>query len=199
MTSLNIFFRPQGVAVIGASREPGKLGHDVVRNLIAHGYTGPIYPINPRAGEILGQRVYTAIQDVPDPLDLAVIVVPAGMVARELEACGQRGLKGAIIVSGGFREVGAEGAAREAQIQAIAARYGIAILGPNCIGTIDTHTPLNTTFVTGQPAAGDIALLSQSGATAAAVIDWAREAGVGFSRIVSLGNQAGVTDADMLT
>ncbi|MCB9455252.1 MAG: acetate--CoA ligase family protein [Anaerolineaceae bacterium] len=198
MTSLNAFFRPQGVAVIGASREPGKLGHDVVRNLIAHGYTGPIYPINPRATDILGRQAYPTIQDVPDPLDLAVIVVPAGRVVAEMEACGGRGVPAVIVVSGGFREVGAEGAEREAAIQAIAARYGIALLGPNCIGTIDTHTPLNTTFVTGQPEPGEIALLSQSGATAAVIMDWAQRVGVGFSRIVSLGNQAGVTDADML-
>mgnify|MGYP001418850306 CR=1 FL=1 len=199
MTSLNVFFRPQGVAVIGASREPGKLGHDVVRNLIAHGYTGPIYPVNPRATDILGRQVYPTIQDAPDPLDLAVIVVPAGRVAAEMEACGRRGVPAVIVVSGGFLEVGAEGAEREAAIQEIAARYGIALLGPNCIGTIDTHTPLNTTFVIGQPEPGEIALLSQSGATAAVIIDWAQRVGVGFSRIVSLGNQAGVTDADMLT
>ena len=111
MTSLTAFFRPQGVAVIGASREPGKLGHDVVRNLIAHGYTGPIYPINPRATDILGRQAYPTIRDAPDPLDLAVIVVPAGRVVAEMEACGQRGVPAVIVVSGGFREVGAAGTA----------------------------------------------------------------------------------------
>ncbi|MCB9437863.1 MAG: acetate--CoA ligase family protein [Anaerolineales bacterium] len=200
MTSdyLSLFFRPKGVAIVGASRDPVKLGYGVVRNLVEHHYDGPIYPINPSADEILGQRVYPSIAEVPDPLDLAVIVVPAKMVARELDACGQRGVKAAIVVSGGFREVGHDGAEREEEIKAIAAHYGMALLGPNCIGTIDTHTPLNTTFVTGQPRPGEIALLSQSGAVAAAVIDWARGSGVGFSRIVSLGNQAGVNEADML-
>ncbi len=195
---LSVFFRPQGVAVIGASRDPGKLGHGVVRNLVEHHYDGPIYPVNPTADDILGCHVYPSIADVPDPLDLVVIVVPAEAVAAELEAAGKRGVKGAIVVSGGFREVGPEGEAREQRLKEIAAQYGVALLGPNCIGTIDTHTPLNTTFVTGIPRPGDIALLSQSGATAAAVIDWARGSGVGFSRIVSLGNQAGVTDAQML-
>lgn len=200
MTSpdLSVFFRPKSVAIIGASRDPSKLGYGVVRNLIDHHYNGAIYPINRQADEILGHRAYPSVDDVPDPIDLAVIVVPAKYVAAELEACGKRGIQAAIIVSGGFREVGEEGLAREAQIKQIAQKYHIAIIGPNCIGTIDTHTPLNTTFVTGHPRPGEIALLSQSGAVAAAVIDWARGSGVGFSRIVSLGNQAGVTESDII-
>ncbi len=195
---LSVFFRPNGVAVIGASRDPIKLGHGVVRNLIQSHYPGPVYPVNPHADEILGLRTYPDIASVPDPLDLAVIVVPAPLVAETLEACGRRGVKGAIVVSGGFREVGPEGAEREERLKVVAQEYGIALLGPNCIGTIDTHTPLNTTFVTGSPVPGEIALLSQSGAVAAAVIDWARGAGVGLSRIVSLGNQAGVNESQML-
>ncbi len=198
ITDLTVFFRPSGVAVIGASRDPIKLGHGVVRNLLQSHYPGPIYPVNPQADEILGLRAYPHIASVPDPLDLAVIVVPAPLVAEALEACGRRGVKGVIVVSGGFREVGPEGAQREERLKAIAQQYGMALLGPNCIGTIDTHTPLNTTFVTGNPVPGEIALLSQSGAVAAAVIDWARGAGVGLSRVVSLGNQAGVSEAHML-
>ncbi len=198
LSDLTVFFRPQGVAVIGASRDPQKLGHGVVRNLLEYRYSGKVYPINPGADEILGLKVYRHIAEVPDPLDLAVIIVPARSVAEELEACGKRGVKNAIVVSGGFRETGPEGAAREAVIKDLAAQYGIQVIGPNCIGTIDTHTPLNTTFVTGMPRPGDIALVSQSGAMAAAVIDWARGSGVGFSRIVSMGNQAGVTEAEMI-
>jgi acetyl coenzyme A synthetase (ADP forming)-like protein len=200
MTShnLSMFFRPQGVAVIGASREPGKLGHDAVRNLVQHRYDGPIYPVNPHADEVFGRKAYPSILDVPNPVDLAIVVVPAKHVASALEACGQRGIKGVIVVSGGFREVGPEGVEREAQIKRIIQQYDIALIGPNCIGTIDTHTPLNTTFVKGHPRAGEIALVSQSGAVAAAVIDWATGSGVGFSRIVSLGNQAGVTEAAII-
>lgn len=200
MTSpdLSVFFRPKGVAIIGASRDPSKLGYGVVRNLIDHHYSGGIYPINHSAEEILGHKAYPSIADAPDPIDLAILVVPAKYVAFELEACGKRGIQAVIIVSGGFREIGQEGIERENHIKQIAQQYNIAILGPNCIGSIDTHTPLNTTFVTGQPRAGEIALLSQSGAVAAAVIDWARGAGVGFSRIISLGNQAGVTEADII-
>ena len=197
-TNLNVFFRPRGIAVIGASRDPQKLGHGVVRNLVNYGYDGPIYPINPKANTILDLRTYTHVADAPDPLDLAILVVPAAKVPYELEQCGERGVKAAIIISGGFREVGPEGQAREREVIAIAQRYGMRLLGPNGIGSIDTHTPLNTTFVKGMPVPGGIAFLSQSGAVCAAVIDWARGAGVGFSRLVSLGNQADVNEAEML-
>ncbi|MGQ9849800.1 MAG: acetate--CoA ligase family protein [Aggregatilineaceae bacterium] len=197
-TNLDVFFRPHGVAVIGASRDPQKLGHGVVRNLVDYGYNGPIYPINPQATEIYNLRAYPSILEAPDPLDLAILVVPAPLVPAELELCGKRGIKAAIVISGGFREVGPEGAAREAEVVRICRQYGIRLLGPNGIGSIDTHTPLNTTFVKGTPPPGDIAFLSQSGAVCAAVIDWARGAGVGFSRLVSLGNQADINEAEML-
>jgi acetyl coenzyme A synthetase (ADP forming)-like protein len=200
MTSgnLDVFFEPRGVAVIGASRDPQKLGHGVVRNLVKYGYGGPIYPINPHASDILERKAYPTILDAPDPLDLAIVIVPAPQVPAELDLCGRRGVQAAIIISGGFREVGPEGQAREQAVVEVARRYGMRLLGPNGIGSIDTHTPLNTTFVKGMPAVGDIAFLSQSGAVCAAVIDWARGAGVGFSRLVSLGNQADVNEADML-
>jgi acetyltransferase len=201
MTSndLSIFFRPKGVAVIGASRDPEKLGYSAVYNLVHRNYGGQIYPINPKADEILGWKAYPSILDAPDPLDLAVIVLPARYVEQALEECGKRGVKGVTVVSGGFREVGPEGVEREEHIKAIARQYDIALLGPNCIGTIDTHTPINATFVTkSHPEPGEIALVSQSGALAATLIDWAYGSGVGFSRVVSLGNQAGVTEYEML-
>ena len=198
-TVLSAFFKPKGVAVIGASRNTEKLGYSVVYNLVTHKFDGAIYPVNPVADEILGHKVYPTILDTPDPLDLAVMVVPARYVAGALEECGKRGVKAVTIVSGGFREVGPEGVAREEQIKEIAQKYDIAVMGPNCIGSIDTHTPLNATFVTsGHPRAGQIALVSQSGAVAAAVIDWARGSGVGFSRIASMGNQTVVQEAAML-
>ncbi len=199
LSKLELFFRPRGVAVVGASRDPQKLGHGVVRNLVNYGYDGPIYPINPRSNEILELRVYPSVMEVPDPLDLAILVLPAHKVPDELARCGERGIPAVIIISGGFREVGPEGQAREDEVKRIAAEYGIRLLGPNGIGSIDTHTPLNTTFVKGMPVPGDIAFLSQSGAVCAAVIDWARGAGVGFSRLVSLGNQANTNEADMLS
>ncbi|GAB4532572.1 MAG: acetate--CoA ligase [Anaerolineae bacterium] len=192
------FFKPRGVAVIGASRDPHKLGYGVVRNLVEYRYQGAIYPVNPMASEILGHTCYPSVAEVPDPVDLAVVVLPAPLVAGVLDECGKRGIRHAIVVSGGFAETGPEGEAREVALAQIAEKYGMRILGPNCIGSIDTHTPVNTTFVVGMPQEGAIGFLSQSGAMCAAVIDWARGAGVGFSRIVSLGNQVDVNETQML-
>jgi acetyltransferase len=157
-----------------------------------------IYPVNSNEEEILGYKAYRSIGEIDGPLDLAVVSVPAPAVPAQIEACGMRGIKGVIIVSGGFRETGEEGAAREREIAEIAKRYNMRVIGPNCIGSIDAHTPLNTTFVVGMPRPGDIAFVSQSGAMAAAVMDWAVGSGVGFSRIVSLGNQLDVAEAEML-
>ena len=195
---LTPFFQPRGVAVIGASHDPSKLGYGLVHNLIQYGYSGAIYPVNPRGGEILGLPVYRSIAEVPDPLDLAIIIVPAPLVEEQLIACGERGVKAVTVISGGFREVGPEGAAREETLKEIAARYGIHLLGPNCVGTMDPHAALNATFVPAMPAPGEIAFVSQSGAMAAVLIDWAERSGVGFSRIASLGNQAGVSEAEMI-
>jgi acyl-CoA synthetase (NDP forming) len=184
-SDLSIFFRASGVAVIGASREPQKLGHGVVRNLQSVKYDGPVYPVNPKEDEILGYKAYRSIADVPGPVDLAVIAVPAKHVASELISCGKRGIKGAIIISGGFRETGAEGMSLENELLAISKEYDIRIIGPNCIGTIDAHTPLNTTFVVGMPRPGDIAFLSQSGAMAAAVMDWAVGSELGLAALLA--------------
>ncbi|MGD8856221.1 MAG: CoA-binding protein, partial [Chloroflexota bacterium] len=136
---LDPFFNPRGIAVIGASSTPGKLGYGVVRNLIDYGYQGPVYPVNPRADEILGRRCYPSVEQAPDPLDLAVIVVPAAAAAGVVAACGRRGIGQAIVVSGGFGETGPEGQAREEALLAAATRYGLRLVGPNCIGIIDSH------------------------------------------------------------
>ena len=195
---LSYFFNPRSVAIIGASRDTHKLGHGVVRNLHDYHYRGKIYPVNPKAREVLGYTCYPSIADVPKPVDLAIIVVPARHVTPTVAECGKAGVFAAVIVSGGFSETGAKGAERERQLQETAARYNVRLLGPNCIGTIDTHTPVNTTFVVGMPHRGDIAFVSQSGAIVAAVIDWALGAGVGFSRMVSLGNGADVNETELL-
>jgi acetyl coenzyme A synthetase (ADP forming)-like protein len=197
-TGLEVFFAPQGVAILGASRDASKLNHGIVCNLVEHGYPGPIYPVNPRAKEILGLRCYPSILAVPDPVDLAVIVLPAPLVPQVLEECGQRGLKGAVVISSGFREVGGRGAQLEEQLVEIAHRCGMRLIGPNCVGVIDTVTPLDTSFVATMPLPGRIAFLSQSGAICGGLIDWTRSKGVGFSRFVSLGNEADVTETDLL-
>lgn len=198
--SLAPFFSPNGVAVIGASRDPSKLSYGVIRNLAdpERGYPGPVYPVNPKADEILGLRCYPDIASVPDPVELAVLIIPAAAVLDAVEACGRRGIKAAVVISGGFREVGPEGAVREAEMVAIARRYGMRIMGPNGIGVIDTHTPLNTTFVKGMPPKGHIAFLSQSGALCGGIIDWTVGRGIGFSRFLSVGNEADVNETDLI-
>ncbi len=197
-SSLSAFFRPNGVALIGASRDPTKLGYAVLRNMVQHGYPGPVYPVNPKANEILGLRCYPSISDVPDPVELAVIIAPAPATPGIMEQAGQRGIRAAVIISGGFSEIGPQGLALENQVAEIARRYGIRLMGPNCIGVIDTHTPLDTTFVPDMPKPGVITFVSQSGAVCGGVIDWASGAGIGLSRIVTLGNQADVTETDIL-
>lgn len=184
--------------MIGASRNPHKLGYGVVRNLKEYRYQGQIYPVNKTASEILGERCYASVTEVPDPVDLAVIIVPAPAVPDTVKQCGERNIRHAIVVSGGFSETGEAGKALEEELKKVADDLDIRVIGPNCIGTIDTHTPVNTTFVTGMPESGEIGFCSQSGAMVASVIDWARGAGVGFSRIVSLGNQIDVNETQMI-
>jgi len=195
---LETFFNPQGVAVIGASSNPAKLSYGVVHNLKEHGYPGPIYPVNPGAGEILRLKAYPSIAEVPDPIELAVIMVGAAQVAETLEACGRRGLKNVIVISGGFKEAGPDGAELERSLPTIAARYHMRLIGPNCVGVMDTHTPLDTTFITAMPVPGAIGFASHSGAVCGGTIDWAIDVGLGFSRIASLGNQVDVDLADGL-
>ncbi len=197
--SLTPFFNPKGVVVIGASTSPEKLGYGVARNLIASGYQGAIHFVSQKSGTLFDRPLYANLNDVPDPVDLAILIVPTQVTPQTIEDCARRGIKAVIIVSSGFREVGAEGAALEQQCVDVARRYGVRLLGPNCIGTLDTHLPLDTTFLQPpMPTQGGIGFISHSGAFAAAIIDWAREQGFGFSQIVSLGNQADVNETDVL-
>ncbi len=198
-TSLLPFFDPKGIVILGASTSPEKLGYGVARNLIQSGYTGGIHLVAQKSGEVFEKTIHTSLQDIPDPLDLAILLVPTSATPRAIQDCAERGIKAAIIVSAGFREVGAEGAKLEQQCMDIARAHGMRLLGPNCIGTIDTHLPLDTTFLQPpMPEKGGIGFLSHSGAFAAAIVDWARGQDFGFSRIVSLGNQADVNETDML-
>ncbi len=197
--SLTPFFSPQGVAIIGASLDPTKLGYGLSRNLVQSGYRGAIHFINLKGGNLMGHPVYRHISETPDPVDLAVVLIPAQAIPAAIEDCAQRGIKALIIASGGFRETGSQGAALEDKCLDIARAYGVRLLGPNCIGLIDTHLPIDTTFLSPPgPTPGDVAFISHSGAICAAVIDWARGQGFGLSRMVSLGNQSDVTETDLL-
>jgi len=193
------FLHPRGVAVVGASTSPEKLGYGVARNLVQSGFAGAIHFVSQKAGELFGFPLYCGLSEVPDPVDLAVLVIPASAVPQALRDCGARGIHAAIVVSAGFREAGPAGEALERQCVEIAKAHGIRLLGPNCIGTIDTHFPLDTSFLQPpMPPQGAIAFISHSGAFCAAVVDWSRRQGFGFSQIISLGNQADVNETDVL-
>jgi len=198
-SSLTPFFNPRGIVIVGASTSPEKLGYGIARNLIQSGYQGAIHFVSQKQGELFGRPLYTDLAQVPDPVDLAVLVVPNTTMPNAIESCAQRGIHAAIIVSAGFREAGAEGAALEQTCIEVAHAQGVRLLGPNCIGIIDTHLPLDTTFLQPPiPTKGGIAFASHSGAFAAAIVDWSRRQGFGFSQIVSLGNQADVNETDVL-
>lgn len=192
------FFSPDGVSLIGASSNPNKLSNGILLNLTQYGYQGKVYPVNPRYEDILGLTCYPSIIEVPDPIELAVIILPAPLTPTVLDACGQRGIKAVIIISGGFREVGPEGAALENDCVAICKRYGMRLIGPNCVGTVDLYSGLNTTFIKGMPDRGHIGFISQSGAVCGAVVDYVRGKAIGFSNIVSFGNEADVTESDVI-
>ncbi len=197
--TLTPFFSPQGVVIVGASHDPTKLGYGLSRNLVQSGYRGAIHFVNIHGGGLLGHPVYPTLAEVPDPVDLAVLLIPAPATPRALEECAERGIRAVILAAGGFRETNAQGAALEAQCLQIARQHGIRLIGPNCIGLLDTHLPIDTTFLSPPgPTPGDIAFISHSGAICAAVIDWARGQGFGLSRLVSLGNQADVNESDVL-
>ncbi len=197
---LNSFFSPASVAVIGASTDSSKLGHAVVRNLVDGGYIdkGKVYPINPKADKILGLPAYPSVLEVPEPIDLAVIVIPYPYVPDALRTCGQKEIPAAIIISAGFREAGMEGLERERELIDIAKEYNLRLVGPNCLGVIDTFTPLNASFAAGTPPQGPMAFMSQSGALGTAVLDIALAGRLGLSKFVSLGNKADVSEIDLL-
>jgi acetyltransferase len=198
-SSLTPFFSPQGIALVGVSRDPTKLGYGLARNLVVSGYGGAIHFVNPKGDRLLGRPIYPSLAQVPDPVDLVVLLVPPPFVPGTLEECGARGIRAAIIATGGFRETGPEGAALEQKCIEIAQKHHIRFVGPNCIGLMDTHLPLDTTFLQPPaPPAGEVAFISHSGAICAGVIDWVRGQGFGISHLISLGNQANVTETDML-
>ncbi len=198
-SSLAPFFSPHGIALVGASSDPSKLGYGLARNLVQCNFQGVIYFVNPRGGSLLDRPMHSSVVDLPDPVDLAIVLIPAQGVADVLKDCSTRGIHAVIVASGGFRETGTRGAELEARLLEITRQFDIRMIGPNCIGLLDTHLPLDATFLPPPgPPPGDVAFISHSGAICAAVIDWARGQGFGLSRLVSLGNQADVNETDVL-
>ena len=198
MIDLNKMFKPESVAVIGASNTPGKVGHIIVDNLINDGFEGAIYPVNPKGGEILGKKAYANIKDIPEKVDLAIITIPVAFVNPAVKECGEAGVENMVVITAGFKEVGGEGAKLEAELTALGEEYGINIIGPNSLGITDSHTPLNGSFSQMMPPTGNMAFISQSGAMMVAIIDWSVTSGIGFSKVISLGNKAGVSEIELL-
>lgn len=198
LDGLDYIFRPRSVAIVGASRNPEKIGHVVLKNLINSGFKGKIYPINIHGGDILGYKTYKSLSDVNDDIDLVVVVVPAKYVNGIIKEAGENGVGGAIIITAGFKEIGGVGVERERELAKLVDKYKIRLIGPNCLGVIDTHTPLNTTFAPTMARKGKIAFISQSGAMCTAVLDWAYESHIGFSKIVSMGNKTQTDELDLI-
>jgi acetyltransferase len=198
MGELTSLFKPASLAVIGASRARGKIGNAIVRNVMASGYRGKIYPINPREKEIEGLPSYPSVGAVPGDVDMAVISVPAAKVLAAAGACGEKGVKALVVITAGFKETGIEGLDLEKKLLETCHRYEMKMLGPNCVGLVDTHTPVNASFAATYPLKGDIAFLSQSGAILLAILDWSSAAGLGFSKVVSLGNKANLSEIDFI-
>lgn len=191
--------RPSSIGVIGASASPGKVGHDILKNLLTQGYGGTVYPINPKGGTILDANVYASVSDVPEAPELAIIVIPAAHVPVALRECGQKGVKNVMVISAGFGEVHTdEGDSLEQELQSIAQEYDITLIGPNCLGIVRPHQKMNASFAKELPPAGGVGIISQSGAMGVALMDGARENGLGLSAFISIGNKTITDETDVL-
>jgi acetyl coenzyme A synthetase (ADP forming)-like protein len=198
--ALDALLKPNAIAVIGASRQPNTIGHQIVSNLVAHGFTGPVYPVNPRATAINSMHAWPNLASLPTPVDCAIVCVPRELVNDVAEECGQRGVKGLIVISAGFREVGGDGIERERQLVETVRRHGMRMIGPNCMGVINTDPAIrmNGTFAPLMPPGGKAAFVSQSGALGVSVLDYAAELGIGIGQFVSMGNKPDVSGNDLL-
>ncbi len=198
--SLQPLFRPRSIAVIGASRRRDAIGGAILNNLTKQPFQGPVYPINPHATHVQAVPAYPTIEAVPGEVDLAIIVVPSAGVLEAVEACGKKGVKALVVISAGFKEIGEEGAKREVALREIVRRYKMRLVGPNCLGILNTDPAvmMNATFAPIQVMQGRVAFSSQSGALGLAILDYARMLNVGISQFVSVGNKADVSGNDLI-
>jgi acetyltransferase len=196
--NLDRIFNPKSVAIIGASDEEGSVGYALMKNFVEMGFEGKVFPVNLRKTQILGLKAYPTVEQIAEPIDLAVIATPAQTVPDVLEQCGKAGINGVIIISAGFKEVGPAGKALEGRITEIKEKYGMRIVGPNCLGVIRPIVRLNATFINKLPKPGKIAFISQSGALGSAILDWAMHENIGFSNFVSLGSMIDVDFGDLI-
>ncbi|MEO8456485.1 MAG: GNAT family N-acetyltransferase [Chloroflexota bacterium] len=198
--SLRVFFQPETIAVIGASRDAGTIGAEVFRNVVETGFTGTVYPVNPHATAVHDVAAYKSVLDIPGPVGLAIVIVPAAHVLNVVDECGRKGVRGLVVISAGFRETGEEGRASEHQLVEKARHYGMRLIGPNCMGVLnaDPAVSFNGTFSPVFPPFGNVGLLSQSGALGLALLDHASALGIGLSTFVSVGNKADVSGNDLI-
>jgi acetyltransferase len=193
--SLHAVFSPTSIAVIGASTQPGTVGNDIVKNL-SRSFKGKLYPINPKGGELYGLPVFDSVTDVPHPIELVIVCVPAAIVSEVLVEAGKKKIKAAVVISAGFKEVG--NSDLEEKVVAISKKYGFTLVGPNCLGVLNPHIGMNGSFAPTMPEAGSIAFLSQSGALGVAVLDYAKTSKIGISKFLSVGNKAALSESELL-
>ena len=197
--SESVFLSPKSIAVIGASDKEGSVGRAITSNIMK-GYKGIVYPISPTRETVFDKKAYKSVMDVPESIDLAVVITKNTIVPIVLEECGKKGIKGAVVITAGFKEVDEEGKKLEQKLKEIAAKYNVKVIGPNCLGVMNLEpaTMMNSTFLKITPKSGQIALVSQSGAICAALVEDASAQGIGFSAVVSMGNKADMTEIDIL-
>jgi acetyl coenzyme A synthetase (ADP forming)-like protein len=200
INALDAIFEPKSVAVIGASTTPGKVGHDIFVNILKGGYTGTLYPVNPNARSISSVRAYQSLTEIPDEIDLGIVILPPKAALQSVQEAVEKGVKGIVVVSAGFREIGPEGRAIEDRLVATCREAGVRLIGPNCLGVINPlpAVRLNASFSTRMPKAGNVSFISQSGALCTAVLDFAADRNFGFSKFISIGNKADVDELDLL-
>lgn len=195
---LDAILNPKSIAVIGASRQPGSVGHETLKNIIESGFPGKVYPVNPKADRLLGLKCYHKVEEIEEPVDLGVVAVPAEVVPEVAEEAGEKGFRGLVVLSAGFKESGSEGLKREKTLVEVCRKHGMRLVGPNCLGLISSYTPMNASFAPVTPHKGNIAFLSQSGALVTSVLDWSVREGLGFSHVISLGNCADLNETDFI-
>lgn len=198
--SLDHIMKPSNVAVIGASTKPHTIGSDLMKRLIEFGFKGRIYPVNPKGGMIEGLQAYPSVLDIEGPVDMAVIVVNSKFVLSTIDQCHEKGVKGLVVISAGFKESGKEGAEMEAQLYERVKKYGMRCVGPNCLGVVNTHPDvrMDACFAESLPVRGDIGFVSQSGALGGGILNILQDLGIGFAQFVSIGNQADVNAEDAI-
>ena len=198
--SLDAVFRPRSVAVIGASRKRQTIGREILANLVEYGFSGPVYPVNPTAEAIHSIRCFRSIKDIPGPVDLAIVTVAKDQVLAVVDACGKKGVRGLVVITAGFKEVGSEGARLEANLKAKLEKFKMRMIGPNCMGVVNTEAEvrLNATFAATTPVRGNVGFVSQSGALGEAILADAVENGLGVAMFVSMGNKTDVSGNDLL-